>query len=106
MQQLGELRQLSTAFAEHHAQVLVVFRESDKGTELLTELADRFEIPQHIQLAIDPGAEQTAAWSRDGYHSYVIDDQGMIRRVLQGSTTDRPHGAEILSAVTAVAGDE
>lgn len=99
MKQLGEFRQLSTRFAAHDAQVLMIFRETDRGRALLLELAREYDLGEVVHLALDPGAQQTARWSPSGFHTYLIDHDGIVRAVLQGATTDRPTGAEVLAAL-------
>ena len=50
-------------------------------------------------MVLDLGNEQTAAYSQDGFNTYLVDQDGHIHAALKGIKTKRPDVKTVLTAV-------
>lgn len=94
--QLVQLQEKYADFQDHGTEVIIVFREDDSAEGLARS---RDQAHAEFPLALDVGAVHTSAYSRAGYQTYVIDREGIIRAVLDGTEDERPTAEEILSEV-------
>ncbi len=82
---------------------MAVFREEEKGIKGLALSEER--AGTSFPLLLDPEGKQTAAYSQDGFDTYIVDKQGIIRRRLQGIKVRRPTAEQILGELKSVAPD-
>ncbi|MFT5406857.1 MAG: hypothetical protein ACI9DF_005724, partial [Verrucomicrobiales bacterium] len=47
-------------------------------------------------ILLDLGSEATAGYSTSGFHTYVIDKKGIVRKDLKGTKTTRPTSSLIV----------
>ncbi len=104
MQQLVQLQeQAGDLLKKHKATVLVIFREETEGQEGLERVVERTKTD--FKLALDLDAEQTRRYSpgRRVHDSYLIDSQGIVRAVLNGTRYDRAKADEFIKALNELA---
>ena len=97
MQQLVELQKNYDQLQELNAEVLAVFREEKSGEEGLAKSRDNTKAT--YPLLMDLNAEQTAAYSQGGFHTYVINPNGEVVKIIEGSLMKRASVEEILDAL-------
>ena len=95
MRQLVELQENYEVIQQHDAEVIVVFREDQEEEAGLQK--SRQNSGAEFPLLSDLNKESSGAYSSDGFQTYVIDSEGVIRAVLDGTKSDRPMADEILS---------
>jgi peroxiredoxin len=97
MQQVKDLQEHYDDIKAQNAEVLIVFREELTGIEGLNKIRSMTEAK--MPLALDPGKEETGKYSSEGFHTYIIDRQGLILKILPGTKVDRPEPEAILAAL-------
>lgn len=90
-----QLQQSSAAFKAIGIDILSVHREEKEGTAGLDKTAKKTAATYH--LTTDPGKKSTAAYSTEGFDSYLIHKNGTVLAILEGIKFDRPTAAEILA---------
>lgn len=95
MKQLVELQELYAEFESAGYEVMMIFREDIDGGVGMRGVVDMGKITYPVML--DLSGAKTAAYSRDGYDTYLIGREGVVRGKLDGVKTKRPHGREILA---------
>lgn len=93
MRQLVQLQENYAAIQEQGAEVVVVFREDEEGVAGLQKCRDHADA--EFPLLSDLGAETSDVYSR--FYTYVIDRDGVIRAILDGTLRERPMADAILS---------
>jgi hypothetical protein len=104
MAQLVQLRdELTESLAKHNANVLVVFREEAEGQEGLKKVVENTKTT--FTLALDTPAQQTSRYSpgKRNHDSYIIDPNGVIRSVLEGTRYDRALADEFVTTLDLLA---
>jgi len=104
MGQLAKLRKHEEQLEKFGANVMLVFREEKLGVEGLKKIKEKN--PCDFTLVSDYGAKATAGYSTGGFTTYVVDQDGVIRAVLEGTKTNRPTAEKIVAAVEDVAKTE
>lgn len=97
MGHMQALQKQVQAFDAAGGQIVAVFRENKEGLEGLKKV--RKASKAEFLLLDDPEKQQTKAYSPEGYAAYVIDQQGIIRGVFDGTKTGRPDAEKLLAAV-------
>ncbi len=100
MRQLVQLQENYAKFQDLDAEILAVFREEEKGTEGLKLSQER--VRASFPFLWDAEAKQTAAYSQQGFDTYLIDKRGIIRDRLKGIKVRRPTAEQILNALQKV----
>ncbi|WP_158265226.1 peroxiredoxin family protein [Blastopirellula marina] len=95
MKQVTDLQKHYDAIKDAGAEVLVVFREEATGAEGLKKIREKTKAT--MPFALDLQAEKTGEYSPEGFDTYILDEEGKITAVLEGTKPDRPLGDEILS---------
>ena len=95
MAQLGKLHESYEQFQDLNCEVIVVFREEADGADGLAQ--SREKSGAEFPLLLDPQSEATAAYSQEGFNTYIIDSEGIVRAVLTGTKEIRPGPEEILA---------
>lgn len=75
--------------------VLSVHREEKDGAEGLAKTAKKTGATYH--LGTDLGNKSTAAYSMEGFDSYLIAKDGSVLAIIEGIKFDRPTAKEILA---------
>ncbi|GAA4438802.1 peroxiredoxin family protein [Bremerella cremea] len=94
MKQVVDLQKHYDAIQDAGAEVLVIWREEATGSDGLKKIRDKTDAT--MPFALDLKAERTGAYSPEGFDSYIIDEQGKIIAVLEGTKPDRAMGDEIM----------
>lgn len=97
MGHMQALQKRSAEFDAAGAQIVAVFRENKEGVEGLKKV--RKASKAEFLLLDDPDKQQTKAYSPEGFAAYVVDSQGIIRGVFDGTKTGRPDPDKLLAAV-------
>ncbi len=97
MKQIEDLQKHYDKIKQEGAEVLVVFREEATGAEGLKKI--RHTTQAEMPLAVDLNAEKTKAYSPEGFDTYLLDEEGKILKILEGTKADRPVAEEILKAL-------
>lgn len=103
MQQLVELQENYEAIRDADAEVIVVFRDDQEGVAGLE--MSRESTGAEFPLLSDLSSKSSSAYSRGTNQTYVIDHDGVIRAILDGTTWDRPTVDEILSVLEQLANE-
>ena len=100
MKQLVQLQEkVGDFFAKQKAIVLVIFREESEGQAGLEKVVENTKTT--FTLALDQNAERTKQYSsgKQVHDSYIIDSDGIIRVILNGTRYDRAQAAEFENAL-------
>jgi peroxiredoxin len=99
MRQLVELRKNSDQFEEYGVEIICVFREEAKGVEGLKLVKDKTKVD--FTLALDRDKEKTRKYSpgRRKFDNYVIDKNGVICAIIDGSLRKRALAKQLLAAL-------
>lgn len=103
MKQLVELNRNGAAqFKELGVEVVAVFREEKEGLAGLKKIKQRVDVD--FSLALDTPATVTKAYSngRKEFDSYVVDNHGIVKAVIDGSLKTRAQTEQLLAIVTAL----
>ena len=103
MRQLGELkRNAAQQFEEMGVEVVAVFREERQGVNGLKRIKTKTKTD--FRLALDTPAKATKAYSngRKEFDSYVIDKDGVIQGIVDGSVTSRARAEQLLKMVASL----
>ncbi len=86
------------AFKKYKTEVISVFREEKEGVAGLKKMRKATGAEFHIW--DDTKGKSSKAYSQGGkFNTYVIDEEGVIRAVLEGTKTRRPPAAAVLKEV-------
>lgn len=97
---LGHMKLMQARHADFQkagAQIVAVFREDQAKVDGLRKV--RTATNAEFVLLTDFRAEQTKAYSPEGYAAYVIDAKGIIRAIIPGTKAGRPDVDKLLEAV-------
>ena len=106
MRQLGELNKNGAKeFEKLGVKVVAVFREEKEGLAGLQKIKAKTRVP--FTLAIDTPASATKAYSTGNkeFDNYVVDKDGVIRGVIDGSLKSRAKSAKLIEIVKSVESD-
>lgn len=95
MAQLKDLQAYYDRIQGENAEVLVVFREEATGMEGLKKI--RKMTGAKMPLALDLGGELTAHYSQVGLSTILINEQGIVAKILSGTKEERPTAKTILA---------
>lgn len=98
MRQLGQLHRSYGEFEKLNTEIVAVFREEKDGVEGLRK--SRASSKAEFPFGLDTDAEATAAYSHDGFNTYIVDTQGTLRATLKGTKMVRPSAEEILKKLS------
>ena len=87
-------------FKALETEIVCVLREEKDGVEGAARMAEK--TGAEFPILLDLGNKKTAGYSADGFHTYVIDKKGVIRKDLSGVKVKRPTSETILKELTAV----
>jgi len=96
MAQLVELQKSADQFESLNTKVLFVFREETKGVDGLKKIKEAHD-PSYL-LAVDLDKKNSGGYSpkRMTFANYVIDSDGIVRAIVDGSLRDRAKAKELL----------
>ncbi|MBI1246360.1 redoxin domain-containing protein [bacterium] len=94
MKQLADIQKNYEAIQKAGAEVLVVWREESSGVEGLKKIREKTKAK--MPFALDLGAKKTGQYSPEGFDTYIVDEQGKIIAIIEGTKPDRAMGEEIL----------
>ena len=103
MRQLGELNKNGAKeFEEMGVEVVAVFREEREGLAGLKKIKAKTKVP--FTLALDTPAKATKAYSngRKEFDNYVVDKNGVIRGIIDGSLKSRAKSDKLIEIVKSV----
>lgn len=83
------------------AELVVVYREDDAAGVKKAIANAKAEFP----MVVDQNKKQTGSYSPVGYDVYVVDKEGVVRAVLEGTKAARPSAKDILAELEKL-GDE
>ncbi|MEX0793434.1 MAG: peroxiredoxin family protein [Pirellulaceae bacterium] len=95
MAHLKDLQAHYDRFQGENAEVLVIFREEATGIEGLNKIREMTDAK--MPLALDLGGEKTAQYGQEGFPTYLIDEQGVVTKILSGTKAERPTAESILA---------
>jgi peroxiredoxin len=101
MRQLGQLQKDYAKFKEYDAEIVCVFREEELGAEGLKR--SKAKCKAEFPLVSDWKKKTTGPYSPEGFATYVIDREGVIRTVLNGTKSRRPTSAAMLKKLSQIA---
>lgn len=89
-----QLQKSIEAFKALDVEILSIHREEKEGVAGLKKTAKKTMATYH--LSSDLGNTSTGAWSKGGFHSYLVLKDGTLAAELTGTKNDRPTASEIL----------
>ena len=95
--------QLQKDYAKYKAldtDIVCVLREEKDGVEGAKKMAKK--TGAEFPILLDLGKKETAAYSGEGFHTYLIDRMGVLRYDIAGVKAKRPTSAMILDELTAL----
>lgn len=95
-----ELQEGREAIEAHDAAIVSVYREDEEEVEGIAKV--REQIGEGVVLLTDLGAAETGAYSQDGFVTYILDRDGVVRAELGGTVRERPDSEAILAALAEV----
>ncbi len=103
MAQLVELNKNAEKFSELGVEVVVVFREEDKGVDGLKLIQEKTKVP--FQLALDKNKEKTSRYSPDKmtFNNYVVDSSGNVVAIIEGDLRKRAKSKALLEILVNLA---
>ncbi len=84
-------------FKKYETEVISVFREEKEGLVGLKKMQVATKAEFHLW--DDTQAQSSKAYSQGKFNTYVIDAEGVIRAVLEGTKARRPPAAAVLKEV-------
>ena len=90
-----QLQKSADEFKALNVEILSVHREEKEGVAGLKKTAKKTQASYH--LSSDLGNMSTGAWSKGGFHSYLVHKDGTLVAELKGKKFDRPTAEEILA---------
>jgi len=87
-------------FKKAGAEVVVIYREEDKGLAGLKLI--RKKTGAAFPMGLDLNKKKTSEYSSSGFSSYVIDKKGVVQKAITGSVRSRPKPADLLAALKAL----
>ena len=106
MKQLGELkRNAAQQFEEMGVKVVAVFREEKQGLDGLKRI--KANTKTDFTLALDTPTKATKAYSngRKEFDNYVIDKNGVVQGIVDGTVKSRARAEQLLKMVAALEGE-
>ena len=106
MRQLGELNKNGKKeFKKLGVEVVAVFREEKDGLAGLQKVETKTKVP--FTLALDTPATATKAYSngRKEFANYVVDKNGVIRGIIDGTVKTRARASKLIEIVKSVESD-
>jgi len=97
MKQVSELQKNYDDIKEEGAELLTIFREESEGEEGLKQI--RKTTGAKFPFALDLNSEKTKVYSTEGFDTYVINKEGKIAAVIDGTKKDRPMSKQIIQAL-------
>jgi len=94
MRQLVQLQKDYAKFQEYNAEIVCVFREEELGAAGLKR--SKAKCKAEFPLVTDLKKKTTGPYSPEGFSTYIVDREGIIRAVLNGTKSRRPKSAAIL----------
>lgn len=94
MKQVVDLQKHYDAIKDSGAELLVIWREEATGSDGLKKIRERTKAT--MPFALDLEAEKTGAYSSEGFDAYIVDEEGKITAILEGTKPDRAMGDAIL----------
>jgi peroxiredoxin len=83
-----------TKFEALNTEILCILREEKEGIKGAAKMAKK--TGAEFPILLDLGSVNTAGYSVSGFHTYLIDKDGVIRKDLAGTKAERPTSAPIL----------
>lgn len=102
MAQLVQLQKHASKFEELNAEVIVVFREEQSGTDGLQKI--KAGTKTEFTLGLDLNKKSSAAYSaeKSAFDNYVIDTKGIVRSKLDGTKLRRATAEKLIEALKAI----
>ena len=99
MRQLVQLQKQADDFKAANAELIFVFREEQSGIDGLEKIKEKAKTD--FTLTLDLNKESTAAYSpkKRTFDNFVIDRNGTVRAVIDGTLRDRATAEELLKAL-------
>lgn len=97
MGQLKNLQENYEDISKAGGEVIVVFREERDGVEGL--MKSKKVAGAEFPLLLDLGAKNTADYSTSGFTTYIIDQEGKVKKILAGTKPKRPKAEAIIAAL-------
>lgn len=99
MRQLVQLKPHADEFRGLNAELIFVFREEGDGVDGLKKIKEKHDPP--FTLALDMDKKSTKAYSsaRMTFDNYVIDTEGKVRGIIDGTLRDRATAEELMKVL-------
>ena len=99
MRQLVELKEHAEEFENQNAEIIVIFREEQKGVDGLKLIKKRQKVD--FTLALDTGKKSTPEYSPGNrrFDNYVVDKSGKIRAIVDGTLRTRAKAEQLLDTL-------
>lgn len=95
MKQVVDLQKNYDAIKDAGAELLIIWREEATGSDGLKKIRERTKAT--MPFALDLEAQKTGSYSPEGFDAYILDEEGKITAILEGTKPDRPLGDAIVA---------
>ncbi len=106
MRQLVQLKSRGTEFKSNNAELIFVFREESEGVDGLKKIKEKHDPPFVLALDFNKKSSKDYSPQRMTFDNFVIDSNGKIRGVIDGTLRDRATADELLKVLKEIQGDD
>ncbi len=105
MKQLVELQEHADAFEELNTEVIFVFREERDGVSALKKMKEKFKTTFTLTLDFQKKSTKLYSPANRTFDNYVIDSEGVVRAVIDGTLRTRAKADALLKVLGAIEKD-
>lgn len=106
MKQLVQLKSRVNEFKSNNAELIFVFREEGEGVDGLEKIKEKHDPPFVLALDFDKKSSKRYSPKRMTFDNFVIDSDGKIRGVIDGTLRDRATADELLKVLKKIQADD
>ncbi len=102
MKQLVELQESAKEFKDADAELIFVFREEKDGVQALENIKKKYKTTYTLALDLDKKSSGAYSSKNRTFDNYVIDKEGVIRKVIDGTLRTRAKSKQLLETLKAI----
>ena len=99
MKQLVQLQMQAEEFKNLNAELIFVFREEADGVDGLEKIKEKHDPSFTLSLDMDKKSTKAYSSARMTFDNYVIDSQGKVRGIIDGTLRDRATAEELIKVL-------
>ena len=99
MRQLVQLKEHESEFKDLNAELIFVFREERDGVDGLKKIKEKQDPPYRLALDLNKKSSKAYSPRRMTFDNFVVDSNGVIRGVIDGTLRDRATAEELIKVL-------